>query len=161
MAVTGNITIKNARILYRNFSGQERKFNAAGIRNFCVILSDELANRLKADGWNIKYLRARDEEEDDVPFMKVTVRYSDRAAPPLVVLKTERSAVKLGENRIGMLDSVEIRNVDMVIRPYNHQFGGVTGYLKSIEVTINEDEIESRYRDLDEHEDLPFDIDEE
>lgn len=159
MAIQGNLTIRNARIIFRNFSGQERKFNPAGARNFHVILDTDLAERLKAENWNIKYLQSRDEEEEPVPHMKVTVKYSERSAPPLIVLKTSKNAVRLNESRIGQLDAVEIQTVNMVIRPYHHQFGGVTGYLKSMEVTINEDEIESRYSNLDDE--LPFDEDEE
>ena len=32
------IRIDNAKIAFRNFAGEERKFNPAGNRNFCVFL---------------------------------------------------------------------------------------------------------------------------
>ncbi len=162
MAVRGNITIKNARILFRNFAGEERRFNPKGRRNFCVVLSDELADTLLRDGWNVRYLPARDEDEIPTPYLSVAVVYSDKAQPPLVVLKTTTHAVRLNESRIAQLDTVEINTVDLVLRPYNWEVQGRTGvkaYLKSIEVTIEEDEIQSRYGELED--DLPFDIDED
>lgn len=54
LKVTNNITIENAHVMFRNFSGEESKFNAAGKRNFCVQLDSKLADDLEKDGWVVK-----------------------------------------------------------------------------------------------------------
>ena len=54
--IKNNITIENARIGFRNFSGKEGKYNPKGARNFCVFLAKEDAENLEQEGWNIKWL---------------------------------------------------------------------------------------------------------
>ena len=145
-----NLTIENARILFRNFSGKEGKFNAKGDRNFNVLLDEELANQLKADGWNVKYLKPREGEEDQTPQARLEVKVSYKGRPPRVVLITQTRRTNLDEETIDLLDWAEITNVDLIIRPYQWEVNGNTGikaYLQSIYVTIWEDELEAKYAD--------------
>ena len=66
--VTDNINISNARIGFRNFSGKEGQFNPAGNRNFAVFLDDiNEAKKLEQEGWNIRWLKSRNEDEEEQP----------------------------------------------------------------------------------------------
>lgn len=147
--ITSNIRVENAKIAFRNFSGKEGKFNPAGRRNFCVIFDQDVGEKLKEDGWNIRYLKNRDEDEPDTPYLKVSVSFDNY--PPRIVLISKEGKTVLDEESVSILDWAEIESVDLIIRPYNWELNGRTGtkaYLKSIYVTLSEDEFESKYYDV-------------
>lgn len=142
------VVLEDVRIVFRNFSGAATKFNAKGQRNFCAILNDDVAEALKGDGWNVKYLAPREDEDEPTPYIQVKVSYSNR--PPRVVLVTERGQTHLGEGEVSILDWADIAKVDLIFRPYPYDVNGRTGlsaYLQSLYVTINEDELERKYAD--------------
>lgn len=144
-----NIVIENARIGFRNFSGKEGKFNPAGKRNLCVFLENDLGVVLEEDGWNVRWLDPKDEFEDKQPYLQVTVSYAN--IPPKIVLVTSHGKTVLDEESVNLLDWAEINNVDIVIRPYNYDVNGKSGvkaYVKSMYVTITEDEFEEKYYDV-------------
>jgi len=147
--VTSNITIENARIGFRNFTGKESQFNRAGSRNFCIFLEPELAKALDSDGWNVKYLDPRDPDEDKQAYLPVEVKYLN--FPPKITIITGGGMTILDEDTVNILDWAEIENVDLIVRPYNWELNGKTGvkaYLKTMYVTIIEDELAKKYRNV-------------
>lgn len=145
--------VEDARIIFRNFAGKEGQYNRQGDRNFAVILDPDTAIRMLEDGWNVKYLEARDEGDESTPYISVGVNFKNR--PPRVVLITSTSRTQLGEDSVEVLDYADIMLVDLIARGYDWAVGDKTGtkaYLQSMFVTIKEDELEKKYRV---HEDPP------
>lgn len=153
--IDGTVTIQDAKIIFPNFRGLEQKFNPAGNRNFSVVLSPEEAEMLARDGWNVKAGKRDDEGNEYPSHMKVTLKYRSREGrelkPPRVIMISSRGRQALGEDEIEVLDFVDILKVDMVIRPYNwgdEKDGGISAYLKTMYVTIEEDELDRKYADI-------------
>lgn len=150
MPLSDNLIIEDAQVIFRNFAGREQTFNSEGDRNFCVVLEPKLAARLKNDGWNVKTLKARDEDEDPKEYIQVSVNYK-KGRPPRIVIITSKGRIDLGADEVDMLDYADIKQWDVILNPYSWEVSGNSGikaYLKSAFVTINEDELELKYADV-------------
>lgn len=142
----GVLEINNAQICYRNFEGRQSQFNAAGDRNFCLIIpTKEMADALIERGWNVKEKPARDAFEE--PFRTLKVKVTCNENGPTAVFKSGKNNTKLDEETIGMLDEVSLASVDLDIRPYDWNVGGRSGrtaYLKGIWAYHNQDRFATR-----------------
>lgn len=151
----GILQIDDARIIFRNFSGRADKYNREGDRNFALIIpSQEIAEELQNDinefgvGWNVKIKAPR--EDGDAPFiyLPVKVKFNDRG--PNVNLISGNSRTRLNEDSVDLLDDIDIRSVDLDIRPYDGEgtYGPFrSAYLQSMYVTQEVDRLDAKYGD--------------
>lgn len=154
-----NITIENAHIFSRNFSGRERRpYNPEGVRNFCVRLDREQADKLAKDGWNVRPGRKLEDGSEMDPFLQVAVKYG--TINPNIYLIVGRKKILLDEESVGRLDNAVIINVDMTVHPRVWDVNGKTGvkaYVRDMYVTVEEDVLSAKYADMGpDEDDFPF-----
>jgi hypothetical protein len=154
-----NALLEDVDIIFRNFAGKEGQYNRAGDRNFSVKLDPDVAERMLADGWNVKFLKGREEGEPDQAYIPVSVSYKNR--PPKVVMITSRGRNPIGEDMIEMLDWVDIKTVDLILNPYEWVVNGKAGvkaYLQTLFITIDEDPLELKYNSLPDASSRPLEL---
>lgn len=157
----GNVTIEDAQLMFRNFAGEEGPYNAAGDRSFSIRLTPEQAEMLLKDGWNVKTRPPREEGDSEMYYIKVAVSFKNR--PPTVVIVTQRwnsqtkafepARTSLPEDFVDLVDSLDIAKADLVLNPYRWNVRGETGikaYLKSIYITVQQDDLELKYAQIPE-----------
>lgn len=161
----GYVEIDDARIIYRNFSGEAGKYNREGNRNFAVVIDKpEIADALAADvnkfgvGWNVRIKDPR--EEGDIPFMTlpVKVKFNGRG-PHIYLIAGSAKPIKLDEGSVGCLDKIDIRSVKLDIRPYDDEVNGKpfrAAYLHSMEVIQEVDRFIDAYSQEEYPGEVPF-----
>lgn len=140
--------VEDATLWHRNFRGAEGRYNQEGEKGFSVVLQDDVAEKMLQEGWNVRYTKPREEGDVPIPFVPVAVGYKIR--PPRVVLITPSGKrTQLDESSIAVLDWADIREADLICRSFywtNGDKSGLKAYLQTLIVTINEDELEAKYK---------------
>jgi hypothetical protein len=149
------LVLQDRAIIYRNFAGAPDRFNPkGGNRTFSVILEVEEGERMKEDGWNVKFREPREEGDPPIATLKVNVKYGGRGRPPRVVLITEgKSKTDIDESLIASLDWADVVKADVQVRAWHYDINGsqgVAAYLTALWLTIREDVLEAKYSDIPE-----------
>ena len=138
------LVAKDAEIIHRwsNFRGIGSRYNAEGCRNFDLIIPDDMAEQMKADGWNVKQTAGNDRFPAQY---YVNVNISWAKYPPSVDFITSRGRTTIDEEVIGELDTAEIERMDMAInlsyRKKDDGSTGIKGYVQTMDVWLYEDPI--------------------
>lgn len=146
------VTLRDTQIIYRNFAGRPGPYNAEGERSFSVLLDEDTANVLLAQGLNVKPINRRDPDEEQMYQLPVAVSYAKR--PPRVYMVTGDGEIMplrktmLPQDMVGMMDDLELSAAHMVLSIYNYEVRGTKGkkcYLQSFFGHVMLDELEQEY----------------
>lgn len=157
------VTVEGTRLVFRNFAGEKGKFNKNGTREFSAVLPKELALQMLEDGWNVKQFKAREDDIEEPEFY-VSIKIGEGGQPPKLVLINSRGRVDIPVDESDILDWVTIEKADLIINPYNWSVDGNSGiaaYIRSLYITVDEDELERKYADVPEADNIPYDEEEE
>lgn len=182
MARGMDVTFKDVTLRFKNFSGKETDFNAAGQRNFNVELTEDMAEYLNnvelttksgqtVKGANVKTYVPK--EEGAEPRYSIRVKFGD-IEPEQMWYVTSKGKIRLTMDNVGILDRMFIEKAKVQVRLSAwEQRGrcGITAYLKNLVVWVREDDFADDLDDIpeigvgpipnnvgtnDEDDDLPF-----
>lgn len=158
--------VSNASLIFKNFKGEAKKFNAKGNRNFHIQLTKELADGLLSDfsDLNIKF---PEDDLDESYNPHIVVKIATNNKIPEVYKIIGDKSIQLTERTLGTLDNDKFDNVDLVLRPYHWEINDKTGtslYLQKGYFTVEEDIFSKKYSRIisddtelqDEYEEVPF-----
>lgn len=153
--VKDEIKLEGVRLIWRNFAGEARQYNAEGKRNFAIPLDEETAKHMRDLGWNVK---SKETEFDGVMetlhHISVNVKMDGKVPPKIfVITKSKNRRNALDEDTVSMLDWAEFDTVDVILRPYNWVVNGnegVSAYLKTLFAVLHEDDLEKKYAHIPE-----------
>lgn len=143
------VIFREAAVVWKNFAGEKRQFNAEGDRNFNILMDELTGLDMQRDGWNVKLRNRRDDGEDYGPpeySLKVAVSFKIRA--PRIWLISSGGRAMLGEGLVGMLDDLDALKVDLTLTPYDWEMNNKTGrkaYLDTMFYTMYENPLELEY----------------
>ena len=111
---------------FRNFSGVATAYNKSGERKFSVFLPEEVANDLEDIGWYIKRKPPYREGGDPQNQLDIAIGF-DRWPPEVKIKADDGTVTYLNKDSIGILDSMDIEDARVEIRPYNWDVNGMQG----------------------------------
>ena len=141
------LKIDDARIIYRDFSGDRTKFSN-GKRSFSVLIDDpHIADLLEESGYTVKRPVNDANDGQSLPMhMKVNVKYN--AYGPGIYLVTNGIMTKVPEERVEDLDRIRIISADMDVRAYDGEHAGKpfrSAWLNSMRVRQQADRFLEEY----------------
>ena len=167
------IAVDDTRFIFQtNFAGDPAKDRFADSRRKANLLipDPEQAKDLIKAGFKVRETRPRPDEdpEEFMPeyFVTALLKYRNRAGqpvkyPPKVYLVSgSNEPVLLDEESVGCIDQMRVKNVNVILNPYEYDpvNNGLSLYIRTmyVEQDLDDDPYAARYRSRQEDEEEPF-----
>nr|DAG51043.1 MAG TPA: hypothetical protein [Caudoviricetes sp.] len=157
-----NVVVKNACIMFTNFAGEKDRFNM-GKPQFNLVLTEEAARDLQADGWNVRIMPALEEGEPPTYMTNINVAFSDdgRRNPTIKLyssLDGKRVCRRLSAETIGILDDIRLERINLRIGSFNYDGDKYTmkGYLHELQAVQKAEQtsFDDDYADYQDNDDV-------
>ena len=151
------LVVENAVIMWSNFGGSPTKFNPnGGKRTFDLVLTERVAMSLISDGWNVKTVKSKKDEDSVMYVTEIAVNPSSSTVVSLCEeVNGKKYRFKVKPEDYSTLDTYQYSTIDLLIRPYVHgreNSAGSTikGYLHQMNlVRLNDDYFREKYADYE------------
>ena len=161
------LQIQDARLIFKNFKGEKSPKNRDGKKTFCVVIDDEeIADRMREDGFNVRKWR-------DYDILTVRCNFRENGSGPHVVINSYSNnngklkltaCVECDNDTVGRLDDIRYDWVDLSINPYRYEKDdesyGYSAYLSEMYVNVIRSALEEKYAAMegpeDDEDDTPF-----
>lgn len=147
MAQTNTVTLNNVGIIFPNFAGRSDQYNKTGIRNFSVTISNDTAEAMLADGFNVKFPKPNPEIDPDddrrLPTLNITVSKDHDIIPYgiRIFLVDGENEQRVDNTNLDMLDGLDIDYANVKFSVYDWSVNGISGrkaYLQSLQIFLKD-----------------------
>lgn len=152
-----SITFRDVQTIFRtNFRGEPSQYNKDGRKEFNVVVeTEELANQLIADGWNVKHTKVQEEGDEPTYYLPVTVAYENFPPEIYMIDELTKRRTLLDDATVGLLDTADITKINLEVSGYNWNVNGRSG-IKAYVRRLNAFVRPNPFADDFEEEEVPF-----
>lgn len=147
---------------WRNFAGNPTQVKPNNTdRSFNIFLSDEEANLLRAEGYNVKTrVSENNTSEPALNYLEIFIKYDrrfPRFLPKVLQTRPNGAPILIPEDLLYQLDTYEIVRAKLKVRAYDWEYNrkhGRKAMLSKLYVTIYQDDFDKEFYPDDEE--IPF-----
>jgi len=148
-----DLEVENAEVkwAFSHFDGRQDTFNDEGDHNFTLIIPEDQARELLAEGWNVRTMEGREEGDPLEYLLKVKISYRFEA-PKIYLIKGKRK-FRADESDLADIKRSTCEQLDVIVSPSPWVHGresGITAYVKEMYAKVKESRFSANYADYEE-----------